>query len=131
MIPPDSQNERQLIVVGDRVLIKLDTGEERTASGLILPETVAEKQQVLSGRVIAVGPGVPMPSADDADAEPWRQAERSPRYIPMQAMPGDLALFMRKAGVEIKYRGQEFLIVPQAAILVLLRDEHESLFAAE
>ena len=125
------QNQRQLIVVGDRVLIKLDTGEERTASGLILPESVAEKQQVMSGRVVAVGPGVPMPNADEADSEPWRASERTPRYIPMQAVPGDQALFMRKAGVEIRYRGQEFLIVPQAAILVLLRDEDESLFAAE
>ena len=47
----------------------------------------------------------------------------------MQAKIGDLALFLRKATVEIKYEGEKYLIVPQSAILVLLRDEDEALFA--
>ena len=119
----DQSSHEKLIVVGDRVLVKLETGEERTETGLILPQTVADKAQVHSGRVVAVGPGVPMPMADADDDEPWKQQERTPRYIPMQAQPGDLALFLRKATVEIKYRNQAYLIVPQSAILVLLRDE--------
>src|SRR4051812_5904566 len=96
----------ELIVVGDRVLIKLDTGDERTNAGLILPQTVAEKAQVGSGRVIAVGPGVPMPLADADEDEPWRQSDRQPRFIPMQARVGDRALFLRKATVEIKYQNE-------------------------
>lgn len=118
----DSSHNR-LIVVGDRVLIKMDTGEERTDAGLILPQTVAEKAQVGSGRIVAVGPGVPMPITEEADDEPWRQVERQPRYIPMQARVGDRALFMRKATVEIQYEGEPFLIAPQSAILVLIRAE--------
>lgn len=120
-------HRRQLLVVGDRVLMKPETGEDRTDAGLILPQTVAERAQVQSGRVVAVGPGVPMPLGGDDD-EPWRQQEREPKYIPMQAKIGDLAIFLRKATVEIRYEGDNYLIVPQSAILVLLRDEDESLF---
>lgn len=119
------EHQRELIVVGDRVLIKVNTGDERTATGLILPQSVAEKQQVLSGRVVATGPGTPMVSADEVAEEPWRESNQQPRYIPMQPQVGDIALFLRKAAIEIKYQGEEYLIIPQAAILVLLRDEEE------
>lgn len=129
---PGLNHNHQLLVVGDRVLLKLETGEERTDAGLILPQTVAERAQVQSGRVVAVGPGVPMPFGDDAEDEPWRQSERTPRYIPMQAQVGDQALFLRKATVEIKYEGETYLIAPQSAILVLLRaDESELLGGGE
>ena len=115
----------RLLIIGDRVLVKPITGEERTDAGLILPQSVAEKAQIQSGRVVAVGPGVPM-AAPDED-EPWRQQEREPRYIPMQARIGDQALFLRKATVEIHFEGEHYLIVPQSAILILLRDEDEAL----
>ncbi|MEN6624623.1 MAG: co-chaperone GroES family protein [Candidatus Sumerlaeia bacterium] len=120
-------HHRQLLVVGDRVLIRPDSGEDRTDAGLILPQTVADRAQVQSGRVVAVGPGVPMPLGNEDD-EPWRQKEREPKYIPMQAKVGDQALFLKKATVEIRYDNENYLIVPQAAILVLLRDEDEALF---
>lgn len=122
-----SSHHKRLIIVGDRVLIKVDTGEERTDAGLILPQTVADKAQVASGRIVAVGPGVPMPISDDAEDEPWRQTERQPKYIPVQAQVGDRALFMRKATVEIQYEGEQYLIAPQSAILVLIRDEETEL----
>jgi co-chaperonin GroES (HSP10) len=123
------QGHRQLIVVGDRLLIKLQSEDERTTTGLILPRTVIEKEQVQAGRVVAVGPGVPMPLGDDMEDEAWRQRERQPRYIPMQAKVGDQVLFLRKATVEIQYNGEDYLIVPQSAVLILLRDEDEALFA--
>jgi len=118
--------KRTLLVVGDRVLMRLETGDERMDSGLILPQTVADRQQVQSGVVVAVGPGVPMPMNEDAEDEPWREQERTGRYIPMQARVGDRALFLRKATVEIRYDGEPYLIVPQSAILVLLRDKDEA-----
>jgi co-chaperonin GroES (HSP10) len=114
---------RQLIVVGDRVLIKQDSLEEHTKSGLILPQSVAEKQQVQSGRIVAVGPGVPMPSNSEIEDEPWKQSESRARHIPMQAEVGDLAIFLHKATVEIRIDGLTHLIVPQSAILILLRDD--------
>lgn len=112
-----------MIVVGDRVLVKQQTGEEHTEMGLILPQTVAERAQVLSGVVIAVGPGVPLPFHDPEAEEPWKTGSLGTRYIPMQAEVGDQALFLQKAAVEIQYQGEHYLIVPQSAILVLLRDE--------
>ena len=122
---PLDPSDRRLVVIGDRVLISQDLGDERTETGLILPQAVAEKAQVQSGRVVAVGPGVPMPISEDFDEEPWRQAEPRTRHIPMQVREGDTAIFLRKATVEIKYHGQTYLIVPQSAILVLLRDDEE------
>ena len=47
------------------------------------------------------------------------------KNLPMEAKPGDYALFLRKASVEIKYKHESYLIVPQGAILVLVRDEQE------
>lgn len=117
---------RQLIIVGDRVLIKADQPDERTEVGLYLPQTVVEKEKVQSGRIVAVGPGIPMPElGEDDDDEPWKQQAKRQRFIPMQAEEGDYALFLKKAAVEIKYEGEQYLVVPQAAILLLLRDTRE------
>ena len=55
-------NKRKLIVMGDRVLIAPDVGEERTKVGLYLPQTVVEKDSVQTGRIVATGPGMPMPN---------------------------------------------------------------------
>ena len=52
---------KRLIVVGDRVLIKQEDLEERTEVGLYLPQTVVEKEEVQSGRVVLTGPGIPLP----------------------------------------------------------------------
>jgi len=115
--------KKRLIVVGDRVLILPDEGEERTKVGLYLPQTVLDKDSVQSGRIIATGPGTPLTQPQDMDEEPWKSPARENRYMPIQAKAGDYAIFMRKASVEIKYEGKTYLVVPQAAILVLLRDE--------
>lgn len=116
---------RNLIVVGDRVLVKQDRAEERTEVGLYLPETVVSKEKVQSGLIVATGPGIPLPDPEHDEPEPWREQERRPRHLPMQAEVGDYAIFLKKHAVELRYEGQEYLIVPQGAILVLIRDEHE------
>jgi len=112
---------RQLIVVGDKVLIKPDKPEERTEVGLYLPQSAVEKEKVQSGHVVSTGPGVALPEPVLGEDEPWRQGERKARYLPMQAEPGDYALFLKKVAVEIKFDNEEYLVVPQAAILVLMR----------
>ncbi|MCD4682850.1 MAG: co-chaperone GroES family protein, partial [Bacteroidales bacterium] len=59
---------RNLIVVGDRMLIKLARHTSKTKGGLLLPPGYKEKEEVQSGYVIKVGPGYPIPiPADDAD----------------------------------------------------------------
>ncbi len=113
---------RELVVVGDRVLIKLDRPEERTRVGLYLPQTVVEKEKVASGHIVATGPGIPLPAPEDAEDEHWKETHSEPRFIPMQAEEGDYALFLKGSAVEIRFEGEEYLVVPQSAILILIRE---------
>lgn len=119
------KNGKHLLVVGDRVLIRLEEGEERTNHGLYLPPTAVDNQAVQGGRIIATGPGTPMPDLSEPGEEPWKVPSRQTKFVPMQAKAGDYALFFRKAAVEISFEQDRFLVVPQAAILALVRDgEH-------
>jgi chaperonin GroES len=116
------RGKKQLIVVGDRVLVKAEEGDERTKVGLYLPPTAVDSQAVQGGRIVATGPGLPMPDLTDGGEEPWRTGMRETRFVPMQARPGDYALFFRKAGVEITFDAERYLVVPQTAILALVRE---------
>jgi chaperonin GroES len=121
------KKNKELIVVGDRVLVSVQEGEERSAVGLYLPPTAIDNQAVQGGRIVATGPGLPMPDLTSQDNdEPWKTAQGSApsgaRHVPMQARAGDYALFFRKASVEITFEDERYLVVPQAAILALVRD---------
>jgi len=110
--------------MGDRVLVQPAEGEERTSVGLYLPPTAIDKQAVQGGRIVAVGPGTPLAEPTALDDEPWRISQGGDqRFVPMQAVIGDYALFFRKAAVEITFEEERYLVVPQAAILVLVRGE--------
>ena len=112
---------KELVVIGDRVLVKREDLEERTKVGLYLPQTVVEKEEVQSGRIMATGPGLPLPETPEDD-EPWRNTPKEPRYLPLQVEEGDFALFLQKAAMEISFEGEKYLIVPQASILVVIRE---------
>lgn len=113
---------KKLIVVGDRVLVRAEDGDQRSRAGLYLPPNAVDTQQVQGGDIVATGPGNPMPDLTEASDEPWRQRPReSARYVPMQAQVGDYALFFRKAAVEITFENEQYLVVPQYAILALVR----------
>jgi co-chaperonin GroES (HSP10) len=116
-------NNKRLIVVGDRVLVRAEEGEERTSVGLILPAGAMDSQAVQGGRIVATGPGLPMPDFGEHSEEPWRMGtgRRETRFVPMQARTGDYALFFRKAAVEMTFEGERYLVVPQSAILALVR----------
>ncbi len=118
----EGESGKQLIVVGDRVLIEPEEGEERTTVGLYLPASAVDKQSVQGGRVLATGPGTPIGAPTELDEEPWKIGSGEARYLPVQARVGDFAIFFRKAAVEISFEGKEYLVVPQAAILTLVRD---------
>lgn len=112
---------RRLIVVGDRVLIKPKSPNERTNSGLYLPPTVTEKEQVQTGYVIKVGPGYPIPSP--MEDEPWKDADEKVKYMPLQAQEGDLAIYLQRNAIDLEYDSEKYVIVPQSAILLLDRTE--------
>ncbi len=118
----EGESGKQLIVVGDRVLIEPEEGEERTKVGLYLPASAVDRQSVQGGRVLATGPGTPIGAPTELDEEPWKIGSGEARYLPVQARVGDFAIFFRKAAVEISFEGKEYLVVPQAAILTLVRD---------
>jgi co-chaperonin GroES (HSP10) len=64
-----------------------------------------------------------MPDFSETSDEPWRTTGREQaRFIPMQARPGDYALFFRKAAVEITFENETYLVVPQSALLALVRE---------
>lgn len=84
--------------INDRVVIKPGAAEERTAGGLIIPDTAKEKP--LQGEVVAVGPG------KDGNK--------------MTVKKGDTVLYGKYAGQELNYKGEDYLIVKEDDILVIL-----------
>ncbi len=118
-----AQLKKKLIVVGDRILVRPEDGEERTRSGLYLPQTALDSRNAQGGWVVNVGPGVPVAEPMDPAGDPWRESDPQARYVPMQAQEGDYALFLRKAAVEITFEKQSYLIVPNSAVLVLARED--------
>ncbi len=91
--------------LGDRVVVKPLEQEERTATGIVLPETAKEKPQ--KGEVLAVGPG----GRDEAG-----------KRIAMDLQVGDMVLFAKYAGTEIKVDGEKLLILREADVLAIITD---------
>jgi co-chaperonin GroES (HSP10) len=112
---------KKLIVVGDRVLIRLKKPHEKTGSGLYLPPGVQEKEKVQQGYIIKAGPGYPIPMPVE-EHEPWMDSDEKVKYVPLQAKEGDLAIFLLSGAHEIMYEGEKYYIVSQASILMLERE---------
>jgi chaperonin GroES len=90
--------------LGDRVVVKAkDDQDARTASGLVIPDTAKEKPQL--GEVLAVGPG-----------EVNDQGERTP----MDVKEGDTVVYSKYGGTEIKFEGQDYLILSSRDLLAII-----------
>lgn len=113
---------KNIIIIGDRVLIKPKKGGEKTKTGLYLPPGgVKEKEKIQTGYIIKTGPGIPIPS--DAMDEDWKSKEEQLKFIPLQTQEGDLAVFLVNQAYEVMIKNEKYYIVPQRAILMLERDE--------
>jgi co-chaperonin GroES (HSP10) len=112
-----------MVLVGDRILLQVDEDTDKTKSGLYLPPSVREKEKVATGKVVKAGPGYPIPNPNYTDDEPWSTPKDPMRYIPLQAKEGDYAIFLREQGIEVEFEDTKYLIVPQSAVLVLVRNE--------
>mgnify|MGYP003419808101 FL=1 len=89
--------------LGDRVVIELVAQEEKTASGIVLPDTAKEKPS--EGKIVAVGTG--------------RILENGER-VGMEVSEGDHIIFSKYAGTEVKYEGKEYLILRESDILAVI-----------
>lgn len=112
-----------IVMIGDRMLIKPRNQQRKTKSGLYLPPNVQEKEQVQTGYVIKVGPGYPIPNFNEED-EAWKPKNNAPKYLPIQPKEGDLAVFLPKSGYEVQFNSTKYFIVPQSAVLLIIRDEN-------
>ncbi len=93
--------------LANRVVVKPIEEEERTPSGLVLPETAKEKPQ--KGEVLAVGPGE------------WN--EDGDERIPMSVKVGDKVIFAKYAGTEVKVDGEKLLILRESDILAIIQED--------
>jgi len=118
----EAKDIQKLIVIGDRVLIRPKLPQSKTKSGLFLPPGVNENEKVQIGFVLKVGPGYPIPSVSDID-EPWKNRSDEPKYVPLQPKEGDQAVYMQSQAIEIGFNNEKYIVVPQSAILLLLRDD--------
>ena len=119
---PDRISISNVILVGDRVLVRQEDLESETKSGLYLPASVKEKERVHGGWIERVGPGHVMPNPD-FDDEPWSSSDQPVRYLPLQAEVGDYAFFLRKESIELTLNEVVYLILPHHAILALIRPD--------
>ncbi|WP_066074442.1 co-chaperone GroES [Neobacillus soli] len=89
--------------LGDRIIIELVESEEKTASGIVLPDSAKEKPQ--EGKVVAVGTG--------------RVLENGER-VALEVAVGDRIIFSKYGGTEVKYQGEEYLILRETDILAVV-----------
>lgn len=91
--------------LGDRLVVEPKERENTTASGLVLPETAAEKPQ--EGEILAVGPG--------------RRDEKGDR-ISMDVAVGDRVLYAKYGGTEVKVNGSKLLILKESDVLAIIEE---------
>lgn len=89
--------------LGDRVVIELVESEEKTASGIVLPDSAKEKPQ--EGKVVAVGTGRVLESGE---------------RVALEVAEGDRIIFSKYAGTEVKYEGTEYLLLRESDILAVI-----------
>ena len=89
----------------DKILVQINEAETTTASGLVIPDSAKEKPQ--EATVIAVGAG---------------RFDESGNRIPVDVNEGDVVIFSKYGGTEIKYQGQEYLILAQRDILAVIEN---------
>jgi len=89
--------------LGNRVILEPVEQEEVTSGGIVLPETAKEKPQ--KGKVLAVGPG---------------ERDDDGKFIPMDVKEGDIVLFAKYSGTEIKVEGKKLLILRESDLLAIV-----------
>lgn len=97
----------------DRVIVRRLESEEKTAGGIIIPDTAKEKP--IQGEVLAVGPG---------------NRDESGKYIPLDVREGDIVLFSKWGGTEVKMDGEEVLVMKESDIIGVVTKKNSGKRAA-
>lgn len=118
---PSRPTLEHVVMPGDKLLIRPQGPPQQTRSGLYLPPTVTEKEEVQRGQVVRTGPGFPVPTLPDD--EPWKGPQEGVRYVPLQVLEGDEVLYLQRHTVEVRIDDEPFVIVPQSAILLMVRND--------
>jgi chaperonin GroES len=90
--------------IGDRLVVQIEESEEKTKSGIVLPDTAKEKPQ--KGKVVAVGSGRMLDSG---------------KKVPLEVKKGDIVIFSKYAGTEVKLEEEKYLILSENDILAILK----------
>jgi len=91
--------------LADRLLLKVKKAEEKTKSGIVLPDSAKEKPQ--EGEVVAAGPGA---------------RDKEGKRIPMEVSVGENVLYSKYSGTEVKIDDTEYLIIKESDILAIIED---------
>jgi Co-chaperonin GroES (HSP10) len=118
----DNINFSKVALVGDRILIKPKSEQERTKTGLYLPPGVQEKEFIQVGYVVKVGPGYPIPAITDSE-EPWKENKEEVKYVPLQPKEGDLVVYLQNSAWEILLNNEKFFILPNNSILLIVSNQ--------
>lgn len=118
----DEKDLAKIVMIGDKVLIKPKNPNIQTTSGLYLPPAAVEKESIQAGYVIKVGPGFPIPAMSE-EVESWKENQETVKYVPLQVKTGDLAVYLNKAGFDVEFKGEKYIILSHSAIVMIVRDE--------
>ncbi|GAA4970859.1 hypothetical protein GCM10025792_12680 [Pseudonocardia tropica] len=108
-VTPDSPQEGEVIVVAnikpleDKLVVQASEAETTTASGIVIPDTAKEKPQ--EGKVLAVGPG---------------RVDDNGNRVPLDVAVGDVVIYSKYGGTEVKYNGEEYLILSARDVLAVV-----------
>ena len=94
----------KIVPIGDRIVVKIEENEERTKSGIVLPDTAKEKPQ--KGKVVAVGSGRLLDNG---------------KKVELEVKEGDTVVFSKYAGTELKLDGEKYLILSESDVLAILK----------
>ena len=93
----------KLVPLEDRIVVRTAEAEETTVSGLVIPDTAKEKPQ--EGEVLAIGPG---------------RVDDNGNRVPLDVAVGDKVIYSKYGGTEVKYNGEEYLILSARDVLAVV-----------
>jgi co-chaperonin GroES (HSP10) len=110
-----------ILMVGDKVLVKSETEKKRTKSGLYLPVGLQEKEKMLNGYVMKSCTGYPPSLANEGES--WKPKDREVKYLPLEVKTGDRVIFLQNNIWEVCINSEKYFIVLNSSLLMLIGND--------